>query len=69
MGAAGALAILLTVVGLQADRFGDIEITPVIHSSVQIEHARSTLLCGLVAMLAGIGTRFVAGPADALPVA
>jgi L-ascorbate metabolism protein UlaG (beta-lactamase superfamily) len=33
----GAL-VLLTTIGLAADRFGDIEITPIIHSSVQLEH-------------------------------
>ncbi len=33
-----ALLVLLGVAGLQADRYGDIEITPIIHSSVQLEH-------------------------------
>jgi L-ascorbate metabolism protein UlaG (beta-lactamase superfamily) len=34
-----AALVLLTTIGPAADRFGDIEITPIIHSSVQLEHA------------------------------
>src|ERR687895_502940 len=34
-----AALVLLTSISLTADRFGDIEITPIIHSSVQLEHA------------------------------
>jgi L-ascorbate metabolism protein UlaG (beta-lactamase superfamily) len=34
-----AIAIAITVSAVTADRFGDIEITPLIHSSVQLEHA------------------------------
>jgi L-ascorbate metabolism protein UlaG (beta-lactamase superfamily) len=34
-----AFAVWVSVSGVAADRFGDIEITPLIHSSVQLEHA------------------------------
>jgi hypothetical protein len=35
----GGLALLGAVVVAQTSRVGDVEITPIIHSSVQIEHA------------------------------
>ena len=34
-----AALVLLAVAGAGADRYGDVEITPLIHSSVQLEHA------------------------------
>jgi L-ascorbate metabolism protein UlaG (beta-lactamase superfamily) len=34
-----AIAVMVSMSAVTADRFGDIEITPFIHSSVQLEHA------------------------------
>src|SRR5688500_19946673 len=33
------IAVVIAISSAAADRYGDIEITPIIHSSVQIEHA------------------------------